>query len=255
MPAAVTLENVTKRLGGHLALDDVSLSMPAGETTAILGESGCGKTTLLHHLNGLLHPDRGQVHLFGAALDYGRLTELRRRMGYAVQGTGLFPHLTIADNLALMARLEGWDPARIDARRAALMRTMKLSDSLTTRYPHELSGGQRQRFGICRALMLEPELLLLDEPFSGVDPVTRIAIHDEMLELLAKEPATTVLVTHDVREAVRLATWLVVMANGRVIQHGPLDDVVAAPANRHVAKLFADQLQDSPRGGAPGDRS
>ncbi len=244
MPAAVSLHAVTKRLGGRLVLDGISLDLPPGETTAVLGESGCGKSTLLHHLNGLLRPDSGEVCVFGAPLDYERLTELRRRMGYAVQGVGLFPHLSISDNLALMARLEGWDASRIARRRAQLMRSMKLADELAERYPHELSGGQRQRFGICRALMLQPELLLLDEPFSGVDPITRGRIHEELLELLRAEPATTVLVTHDVREAMRLGTFLVVMADGRVVQQGWLADVMASPADPRVAKLFADQLDD-----------
>lgn len=245
MPSAVRLQSVTKRLGGHTALDDVSLDLPAGATTAVLGESGCGKTTLLHHLNGLLRPDQGSVEVLGSPLDYGHLAELRRRMGYAVQGVGLFPHLTMAGNLALMATLEEWSAQRIEERRRQLMCSMNLPEDLVNRYPHELSGGQRQRFGICRALMLRPDLLLLDEPFSGVDPITRGRIHAELLDLLDTEPATTVLVTHDAREALRLATFLVVMANGRVLQQGAVDDVLDTPADARVAKLFGEQLDDT----------
>ena len=245
--SAVKLQSVSKRLGNRLVLDDVSLELPSNETTAILGESGCGKTTLLHHLNGLLRPDQGRVEVLGAPLDYAHLTQLRRRMGYAVQGVGLFPHLKMADNLDLMAQLMGWTAQKIEARRAQLMHSMQLEDDLTERYPHELSGGQRQRFGICRAMMLNPELLLLDEPFSGVDPITRTEIHRELLGLLDAEPATTVLVTHDVREALRLATYLVVMENGQIRQQGVIDDVLNAPADAHVAKLFSDQLTDISR--------
>jgi len=245
VPAAVSLQAISKRLGDRLVLDDVSLELPPGETTAVLGESGCGKTTLLHHVNGLLRPDRGSVEVFDAPIDYARLTDLRRSMGYAVQGVGLFPHLTIADNLALMARLDGWDATRIANRRIRLMQAMNLEDDLSSRYPHELSGGQRQRFGICRALMLQPKLLLLDEPFSGVDSITRAHIHEELLRLLTTEPATVILVTHDSSEALRLATYLVVMADGRILQQGATRDVVAAPVDGRVAKLFAEHPDDT----------
>lgn len=244
LPTAVSIRGVSKRLGGNLVLDNVSLDLPRGQTTAVLGESGCGKTTLLHHVNGLLRPDQGVVEIFGAALDYERLPELRRRMGYAVQAVGLFPHLTMRGNLALVPRLDGWSDERVDARARQLMQTLHLNADLLDRYPHQLSGGQRQRFGICRAMMLQPDLLLFDEPFSGVDPITRIRIHTELLALLRAEPATTLLVTHDVREAIRLSTYLVVMAHGRIVQHGSVDDVLASPADDDVARLFSEQLRD-----------
>lgn len=239
---AVAVRSVTKRLGPTRALDAVSVEFPTGQTTAILGESGCGKTSLLHHINGLLKPDDGSVEVFGQPIDYQRLPELRRRMGYAVQSVGLFPHLTIADNIALVARLSGWTTTRIAERTEHLMETMKLSSALLSRFPHELSGGQRQRVGICRAMMLNPDLLLLDEPFSGVDPITRNRIHENFLALLQGEPSTTVLVTHDVREAIRLASNLVIMEQGRILQTTTVKDALANPATASIARLFEEQL-------------
>jgi len=229
-------------LGDTLILDDISLEIPAAQTTAILGESGSGKTTLLHHINGLLKPDRGSVEVFDQPIDYTRLVELRHRMGYAVQSVGLFPHLRVSENLSLVARLSGWSAQRIRGRSAQLMQSMHLADDLSDRFPHELSGGQRQRVGICRAMMLNPELLLLDEPFSGVDPITRVRIHDEFLALMRKEPSTTVLVTHDVREAVRLASHLVILEQGRLLQQGQVERVMAEPATDTIRCLFQEQL-------------
>jgi len=239
---AVAIRSVTKHLGPTLALDAVSVELPSGQTTAILGESGCGKTSLLHHINGLLRPDEGNVEVFGHPIDYQRLPELRHRMGYAVQSVGLFPHFTIADNIALVARLSGWPTARIEKRIAHLIETMKLEHALLSRFPHELSGGQRQRVGICRAMMMNPDLLLLDEPFSGVDPITRIGIHENFLTLLQEEPSTTVLVTHDVREAITLASNLIIMEQGRVLQATTVNDALANPATVSIARLFKEQL-------------
>lgn len=241
--SAVAINKLSKRLGRHLALDQVSLIIPEGQTTAILGESGCGKTTLLRHINGLLQPDSGSIEVLGQPIDYSDLPVLRRRMGYAVQSVGLFPHLSVADNVALVARLSGWSKQRIEARSRQLLALMELAIELLERFPHELSGGQRQRVGICRAMMLQPELLLLDEPFSGIDPITRVRIHHEFIALLDAEPTTTVLVTHDVREALRLATHLVIMRDGQVLQHGPVDDVAARPASADIASLFEESRQ------------
>jgi osmoprotectant transport system ATP-binding protein len=229
---------MTKSLGDHRVLDDISVSIATGRTTAVLGESGCGKTTLLNHINGLLKPDRGTVEVFGEPIDYQRLPELRRHIGYAVQSVGLFPHLTVSGNLALMARLSEWPPEKIAARSDELMQSMKLSPELLGRYPHELSGGQQQRVAICRAMMLKPDLLLLDEPFSGVDPINRLRIQKEFRRLMEAEPATTLLVTHDVREAVRLASDLIVMESGRVLQQGSVKTVMDSPATESIDRLF-----------------
>jgi osmoprotectant transport system ATP-binding protein len=241
-PPVVSLHSVTHRAGGTLLLDDVCLELPARETSAIIGESGSGKSSLLNHVIGLLKPDAGEVVVFGEVVDYRHLVPLRRRIGFAVQEVGLFPHLTVAQNLRLPARLEGWEEGRTAARVDELMATMELGAVLLDRYPHELSGGQRQRVGLCRAMMLAPGLLLLDEPFSGVDPINRRRIHAEFLDLTAKERVSVLLVTHDIAEARLLATQLVVMHAGRVLQYGPLAAVEASPADARVARL----LQDAP---------
>lgn len=243
--SVIRLNNVSKRRGESIALDQVSIEFAPRQVTAILGESGSGKTTLLHLINGLLAPDNGSIDVFDRPIDYGALPDLRRQMGYAVQSVGLLPHLTCAGNLALAAGLFGVDAEEIENRQGRLFRLMQLDQKLLKRYPHELSGGQRQRVGICRAMMLQPKVLLLDEPFSGVDPITRDRIHDEFIALMSQEPTTSVLVTHDVREAVRLATYLVILAEGRLQQHGTINEVRGNPASREVARLFEGSVSDA----------
>lgn len=242
-PAAVAFDSVTKCYGSRAVLSDVSLEFPANTVTAIVGESGSGKSTLLEHINGLHRPDRGTVSVLGRPVDYDALAELRRRIGYAVQGTGLFPHLSAGDNIGLLARLSGWTPQRIAARRLELMELFGLAESLVTRFPHQLSGGQQQRVGLCRAMMMQPELLLLDEPFSGVDPITRQGIHREFSGLQRQEPTSVVLVTHDLREARKLSQHLVIVRDGRVLQSGETEALIAAPADDYVAGLFREHLQ------------
>lgn len=216
--SVLRLESVSKRYGNVVALSDVTLDFAPGRVTALIGRSGCGKSTLLRLLNGLEQPQRGRVHLFGAPLDYGALPGLRRRIGYAVQGTGLFPHLSVRDNIVLLAQLEKWPAAEIEQRLEQLMTLMDIPLALQSRFPHELSGGQQQRVGLCRAMMLRPEVLLLDEPFAAIDPLTRLEIQRHMLELHRAEPVTTVLVTHDMGEALLLADYIVVMGGGSIIR-------------------------------------
>jgi osmoprotectant transport system ATP-binding protein len=235
MNGIIEFVDVTKRFGDVVALDAVRLQLEARQVTAVIGESGSGKSTLLQMINGLLAPDSGRVEVFGKPLPAAELHLFRRRIGYAVQGTGLFPHLRTAANIGLLGHLAGWPRSTVAGRTGELMQLMGLDPALGRRYPHELSGGQQQRVGICRAMLLRPEILLLDEPFSGIDPLTRDGIHERLLALLAAEPASVVLVTHDVREAVRLATQLVVLGSGRVVQAGTVADVAEHPA---VARLF-----------------
>ncbi len=239
---AVRLRGVTKRYGTTEVLAGVDLDLAATRTTAIVGESGSGKSTLLQLVNGLVRPDGGSVEVLGSRVDAVDLLALRRRIGYAVQGASLFPHLDLQANVTLLARLVGWSADRIRRRFDHLLELMELDPGLAGRYPHELSGGQQQRASLCRAMMLEPPLLLLDEPFSAVDPITRAGIHAHFERLAATEPVSVVLVTHDLREAVTLATELVIVRNGRVAQAGPSDVVVAAPAEEWIERLFRSQL-------------
>ncbi len=223
-------------------LKGVSLALPAGATTAIVGESGSGKTTLLQLVNAVEAPDSGTVQVFDEPIPEDRV-RFRRQIGYSVQGAGLFPHMTNRENVTLLARLEGWKPDLIDARFVELLEEMELPEDVADRYPRELSGGQQQRVGLCRALMLRPRLLLLDEPFSAVDPITRVGIYDRFREVQAMEGVSTLLVTHDMREAVKLAQMLVIIAEGRIVQADRVPEVLANPRTAYVAQLLKGQLE------------
>jgi osmoprotectant transport system ATP-binding protein len=241
--AQIALERVSKFYAQEKALQDLSLSFLDDVTTAVVGPSGSGKSTLLQLINGLVRPSQGRVLVFGKPIDYGRLVELRRQIGYAVQGTGLFPHLSVEWNITLLARLAGWDKDRIQARAEALMKLVNLPLAYARRHPHELSGGQQQRVGLCRAMMLNPRIFLLDEPFGALDPITRNEIHREFLRLQESEARTIVLVTHDLREARKLAQRLVVLDGGRMVQHGTCVEVLQKPASEFVRSYFQSQLE------------
>ncbi len=236
--AQIELTGVSKSYETETAVAGIDLTFKDRVTTALVGASGSGKSTLLQMVNGLVRPDTGSVRLFGRPLDYENLAPLRRRIGYAVQETGLFPHLTVEKNITLLARLENWDNDRMRDRMVELMRLVELPKEYALRYPYELSGGQKQRVGLCRAMMLNPPVFLLDEPFGALDPITRREVHREFLRLQASEPRTMVLVTHDVIEAIALAEEIVVLREGRVEQHGTSEQVVREPASDFVAELF-----------------
>ena len=239
---AVQFDGVAKSFADLRVLNGIDLTFPAGLTTAVVGESGSGKTTLLQLINGVLQPDAGEVRVFGEAVPRQETERFRRRIGYAVQGAGLFPHLTNRQNVALLAQLEGWTEDAIEARYEELLDEMELPKEVSDRFPHQLSGGQQQRVGLCRALMLKPRLLLLDEPFSAVDPVTRVGIYERFEFVQRHEGVSTVLITHDMREAVHLGDRLVILKAGRVARSGPTDEVVKAPGDPYVEQLVNQQL-------------
>jgi osmoprotectant transport system ATP-binding protein len=242
MTDCVSFRGVSKSyVPGQRVLDDVTLNLPAGTTTAVVGESGSGKTTMLQLVNAVVEPDEGDVRIFDEPIPDDRV-QFRRSIGYSVQGAGLFPHMTNRENVDLLARLEGWSGDAIDARYQSLLEQMGLSDEVSARYPAELSGGQQQRVGLCRALMLKPRMLLLDEPFSAVDPITRVGIYDRFQHVQEHEGVSTLLVTHDMREAVRLASMLVIVHEGKVVQAGETGAVLEAPATDYVASLMHGQL-------------
>ncbi len=223
--------------GEAVALAGVDVDAPTGQTTALLGPSGCGKSTLLRSVVGLVTPRAGTLELDAAPLT--DFAAARQRLGYVIQEGGLFPHLTAGDNVALMARHLGWDEARIAARRQELAALTQLPEPLLLRFPRELSGGQRQRVALMRALMLDPDLLLLDEPLGALDPLIRADLQRELRAIFERLGKTVLLVTHDLVEARRLADRVVLMKDGRVVQAGPLAELEAQPAAPFVIRFLA----------------
>lgn len=242
MSYCVEFNHVAKRFGALEVLHDVCVQCPSGGTTAIVGASGSGKTTMLQLVNGVQRADSGCVTVFDEPVPTLGVEQFRRSIGYAVQGAALFPHLTARENVTLVARLQGWSEARMDARFTTLLKEMDLPERVADQLPARLSGGQQQRVGLCRALMLQPKLLLLDEPFSAVDPITRVEIYDRFSEVQANEGVSSLLVTHDLREARRLSDYLVILHAGQVQQQGNTSQVLDNPANDYVQSLVSSQL-------------
>jgi osmoprotectant transport system ATP-binding protein len=231
--------SVSKTYSGEsAAVVDLSLTLERGETFALVGPSGCGKSTLLRLFLGLLRPDAGAISFDGRPIAAQDLEAMRRRIGYVVQNGGLFPHLTVRKNATLVARFLGWPRERIEQRLAALADQVKLTHALLDRHPLELSGGQRQRAALLRALFLDPDVLLLDEPLGALDPVVRLDLQNELRGLFRSLGKTVLLVTHDLPEAAFFAHRLGVMCRGRLLQVGTLDDLRARPADPFVAKFF-----------------
>ncbi|MDO8848453.1 MAG: ABC transporter ATP-binding protein [Coriobacteriia bacterium] len=233
----IRLEHVSKRYPGAAgeAVSDVTLEVPEGLVTALIGPSGCGKSTTLRMVNRLVEPDSGTVLLDGR--DIGELPseDLRRHIGYAIQGVGLFPHWTVEQNISTVPQLLKWDRPRISARVRELLGLMGLdADAYACKYPSELSGGEAQRVGVARALAADPPVLLMDEPFGAVDPLTRERLQSEFLRIQRALRKTVLFVTHDMDEAVRLADWIVVMREGRIVQRDTPERVLAYPVDDFV---------------------
>ena len=239
MSPLVSFRQVSARIGEKAILHELSFDVQAGETLVLLGRSGSGKTTALKMVNGLLLPSAGDVLIEGTATPAWDLIRLRRRIGYVIQDAGLFPHFTVAANVGLVPRLEGWPPRDIDARVQQLLTQVGLPPAqFATRYPRELSGGQRQRVGVARALAADPPLLLLDEPFGALDPVTRVELQRQFLDLRQGLNKTALLVTHDVREALLLGTRIGVIHHGRLVFLGGRSEFLAA-RDQHVQEFHA----------------
>ena len=239
--ALIELDGIGKSFDGGraFALRGVSLSVPAGAFLALVGQSGSGKTTALKTINRLVEPDEGEVRIDGRPAQDEPGPRLRRRIGYVFQGIGLFPHLTVGENIALGPRLAGWPKERAAARTDALLDMVALPRMVAARRPAELSGGQQQRVGLARALAAEPRIMLMDEPFGALDPVTRLELGDAYRALHRDLGLTTVMVTHDVQEAVLLADRIVVMKSGRVLADDTPRALLAGHPNPDVAALMA----------------
>ncbi|MFJ8544844.1 ABC transporter ATP-binding protein [Streptomyces sp. NPDC093586] len=232
----IRMESVTKRYSdGTVAVDRLSLEIPDGAVTVLVGPSGCGKTTTLRMINRMVEPTEGTILLDGEDIQHRPVTTLRRSMGYVIQNAGLFPHRTILDNIATVPRMLGWGKQKSRARAAELMERVGLDPSLGKRYPYQLSGGQQQRVGVARALAADPPVLLMDEPFSAVDPVVRKGLQDELLRIQGELGKTIVFVTHDIDEAVKLGTMVAVMrTGGRLAQFATPAELLSDPADAFV---------------------
>ena len=241
MNALVHFRAVSKVFGNDVAISDINLEIPRGQITALIGPSGCGKSTILRLIVGLLTPETGEIQFDGDPIAPGTIMKIRRRLGYVIQDGGLFPHLTARRNLALQSNLFGKNRDEIEKRIAELCALTKFPNNGLGRYPLELSGGQRQRVSLMRALMLSPELLLLDEPFAALDPLVRVNLQRDLKEICAQLQQTVLVVTHDLPEAAFLANDIVLVNEGRIVQRGSIADLRAKPANEFAREFISAQ--------------
>jgi len=234
----ISVENLTKQYGATTVVDDVSMTIERNSITVIVGTSGSGKSTLLRMINRLVEPTRGRVLIDGRDTSAEAPYLLRRRIGYAIQGHGLFPHRTVRENIATVPRLLGWDEARIGARVEELLEVFQLDPATYAQaFPHQLSGGQQQRVGVARALAAEPSVLLMDEPFGALDPIIRAKAQEDLLDIQRRYSTTIVLVTHDMDEAFHLGDRVAVMSLGRVLQYDRPAVLLTRPADPFVARM------------------
>jgi osmoprotectant transport system ATP-binding protein len=237
----IRLDGVSKTYRGHVALAPTSLAFAAQRTTVLIGPSGCGKSTLLRLIVGLVRPDSGQVWIGGDELRADNIERLRHGIGYVIQDGGLFPHLPAGRNVGLLARYLGRPAAWIEARIGQLAELVRIPVRLLEHFPRELSGGQRQRVSLMRALMLDPPVLLLDEPLGALDPVTRYELQEELKRVFAALAKTVVLVTHDMNEAAHFADQIVLLRSGRIVQAGTFDEFLTSPAEDYVREFIRAQ--------------
>jgi osmoprotectant transport system ATP-binding protein len=240
-PRMILLEDVSKAYAGRVALARATISFEPGRTTVLVGPSGCGKSSILRMIVGLVSPDTGRVVVAGETLGPGNVRRLRHAIGYVIQEGGLFPHLTARENVTLAARHLGYPARGVEERLLDLAALVRVPPDALDRYPQQLSGGQRQRVGLVRALMLDPRLLLLDEPLAALDPVTRYELQAELRLIFASLRKTVVMVTHDMGEAAYLADEIAFMRDGRILQRGALSDLLERPAEPYVTTFLRAQ--------------
>ena len=238
----IEIDRVSKAYEGRAVVDDLSLAVPNGAFCVLLGPSGCGKSTTLRMINRLVAADSGTIHIDGEDVAALPVAALRRRIGYAIQSTGLFPHWRVEDNIATVPRLLGWPRDKVEARVVELLTLFRLDpETYRRKYPHELSGGEQQRVGVARALASDPDLLLMDEPFAAVDPITRDALQGEIARIHKATGKTIVFVTHDIEEALRLATDIAILDRGRLAQFAAPLDLLEHPASDFVREFVGTQ--------------
>nr|WP_286673772.1 MULTISPECIES: ABC transporter ATP-binding protein [unclassified Clostridium] len=237
--SVIEFKNVSKIFKNQTVLKDVSFKIDKGELVSIIGESGCGKTTTLKMINSLIKPSSGKILIDGENIGFKDVIKLRRNMGYVIQQTGLFPHMTIRENIEIIPRLEKVEKSNIEKKTYELMDMVGLNaEEYLDRYPTELSGGQQQRIGVARAFATNPEIILMDEPFSALDPITRLQLQDELIDLQSKVRKTIVFVTHDMDEAIRIADKICIMNGGRIIQYDTPENILKNPCNDFVSEFI-----------------
>lgn len=252
MTDMLSLENITKRFDNTPVVNGLSLPIAEGDTTVLIGPSGCGKSTILRLVTGLIRADQGRVLFQGRPLERKDMESFRRRIGYVIQDGGLFPHLTARDNVTIMARYLDWLDSTMAERLVELAELVKLNDDILGRYPAELSGGQRRRVSLMRSLMLDPEILLLDEPFTALDPLIRFELQADMKDIFHRLNKTVLFVTHDMNEAAWLGDTIVLMRDGRIVQKGGYRDLADRPVDEFVRRfLRAQRPPEAVNGGGP----
>jgi len=234
----ISVENISKSFNGVPAVKNISFEVKENETLVLLGTSGCGKTTTLRIINRLTEPDSGNIIINGTNVLSQQPDELRRGIGYVLQNHGLFPHYTTSENISIVPKLLNWDKEKIKHRTNELLKKLQLSESTSNAFPNELSGGQQQRVGLARALAANPPILLMDEPFGALDPITKADIHKEFKELDELKKKTIVLVTHDVQEAFELGDRICLMDKGEIMQIGTPFELLFTPANDYVKSFL-----------------
>ncbi|MDB0437974.1 ABC transporter ATP-binding protein [Clostridioides difficile] len=245
----IEIRNVTKKMGNNVVLDDISLVVETGTLVVLIGSSGCGKTTTLKLINKLIKPTSGEIYINGKPISQENEIELRRKIGYVIQNTGLFPHLTIKENIELIPRLKKEKSVEeIETRTLQLLEMVGLdSNDFLNKYPSELSGGQQQRIGVARAIATDAEIILMDEPFSALDPITRTSLQEQLFSLQDELKKTIIFVTHDMDEALKIADKICIMKDGRIAQYDTPENILRNPANDFVKDFIGeDRVWDNP---------